>query len=66
MNRLHEKPLSVRRRFAIIVTVIIGLVLIGILILQYSTNPTSGTSARDRWGDFYTTVIAKGQSLFDR
>ncbi len=66
MARLHEKPLPVRRRFALVATIIIGLVLIATLILQYATSPTSGTSARDRWADFYTTVIGKGQSLFDR
>ncbi len=66
MARLHEKPLPVRRRFARIATVCVGVVLITILVIRYTTVPVAGINPKDRLDDFYTTVIDKGQSLFDR
>lgn len=67
MAFLEQHPVHVRRKIAFVITATIGVILILIMIISYSShkavqkNPDGATTA---FGRFYATILSDTQSYF--
>jgi hypothetical protein len=67
MALLEQHPIHVRRKIALGITVGVGVVLIFVMILVYSSKkkePRGPDGATTAFGRFYATIIESTQSFF--
>jgi hypothetical protein len=65
MTVLERYPPSVRKKIALVITIGVGLILLGLMVLVYSHKKAKGaTEPISRFRTFYTTILERGQSYF--
>jgi hypothetical protein len=66
MAFLEKQPTYIKKKIALIITVIVGVLLIGIMFLsiRHQKSDVSKDGATTKIGQFYTTIIKSAQSYF--
>ena len=63
---LEHRPPHVRKKIVFLSTVGVGVVLVALLVVVYSTKEAKGTpEAGSRLRNFYNTILGTGQSYID-
>lgn len=67
MAFLEQKPIHVRKRIALIITICVGAVLVLTMVLTYSLNKNNLDKTKDTTSTFkrfYATILENTQSFF--
>jgi hypothetical protein len=63
---IYDRPAAQKKRIAIGITVFVGVVLLGVLILYYRNHGVHTDTKSTQLSRFYTTIQQGAQSLFDK
>jgi predicted negative regulator of RcsB-dependent stress response len=66
MAFLEKQPIYIRKKIALFITIVVGLLLVVAMFLtyKYQNKDSTDNGATTKIGQFYTTIIKSAQSYF--